>query len=265
MRHRTTRGRRAGYTLLEVVVSISIGLLLLAALYVALDVQLRYMASGQRAVAEAQLARGLLNRVAADVRASLAMLPTAPTVAAATGGTAGSATETEGEEDETMQGDTGATQTAVYGQYSFGLIGDGQQMTLFTSALPRLGSAQLETQLGMADQRRIVYGLVPGQGLVRQEVRNVASDDAFDPSASGEVLAPEVVALEFRYFDGLTGAWQTQWDGSVSGPPLAIEITLSLSPLEEFGNEVSPMLSTYRLVVSVPTAAVPNPNKGGAP
>ena len=53
---------RAGYTLLEVLLALAISLLLVAALYMALDVQFRYMQSGQNAVAEGQLARGLLKR-----------------------------------------------------------------------------------------------------------------------------------------------------------------------------------------------------------
>ena len=72
----TRRTRRAGYTLLEVVLAVGIGLLLVAALYVALDVQLRYMQAGRQIVAEAQLARGVLNRIATDIRAQMAMLPT---------------------------------------------------------------------------------------------------------------------------------------------------------------------------------------------
>lgn len=258
----TQRPHRSGYTLLEVSLAIGIGLLLLAALYVALDVQLRYMSSGRRAVAEAQLARGLLNRVASDLRNSLAMLPTTPTAeaaaATATGATSATASGT-GSGDASSNTDSGAA-----GQFGFGLLGDSQQMTLFLSGAPRLHQAVMETQLGYCDQRRVLYALVPGQGLVRQEVRNVAGDDGSDPTVTADVLAPEVVELQFRYFNGSTGAWEDQWDGSVAGPPLAVEIVLGLLPPDEFDRTATAPV-TYRLVVSIPTGAVPNAAKGGAP
>ncbi len=83
MRVRPVRSasRRPGYTLLEVILAIAIGLLIVAALYVALDVQIRYMHAGRNAVVEAQLARGLLTRITADIKLSMAMLPTDPSVA----------------------------------------------------------------------------------------------------------------------------------------------------------------------------------------
>src|SRR5262249_10083630 len=81
---RVPQGRgRPGYTLLEVILAIAIGLLIVAALYVALDVQIRYMHSGRNAVIEGQLARGLLTRITADIKLSMAMLPTDPTVTGA--------------------------------------------------------------------------------------------------------------------------------------------------------------------------------------
>jgi len=253
--------RRSGYTLLEVVLAIGIGLLLLAALYVALDLQLRYMSSGRRAVAEAQLARGLLNRIAADVRASLAMLPTTPTAEAATA----AATSSSSTGSSAAAAGSSDTQTASTGQFAYGLVGDSQQITLFISSVPRLGQTMMETPLGVCDQRRIVYALVPGQGLVRQEIRNVAGDEFNDNTATADVLAAEVVELQFRYFNATTGVWDDQWDGSISGPPLAVEITLGLTTPSEYEAAAAGALATYRLVVSVPTATVPNPLKGGAP
>jgi hypothetical protein len=123
----------------------------------------------------------------------------------------------------------------------------------------------METPLGVCDQRRIVYALVPGQGLVRQEIRNVAGDEFNDNTATADVLAAEVVELQFRYFNATTGVWDDQWDGSISGPPLAVEITLGLTTPSEYEAAAAGAPATYRLVVSVPTATVPNPLKGGAP
>jgi hypothetical protein len=43
---------------------------------------------------------------------------------------------------------------------------------------------------------------------------------------TGELLAPEVVAIEFEYFDGQL--WQSEWDSSVQGLPLVVRITLAM-------------------------------------
>jgi prepilin-type N-terminal cleavage/methylation domain-containing protein len=45
--------------------------------------------------------------------------------------------------------------------------------------------------------------------------------------ASGDLIAPEVVSLQFRYWDGLQ--WQLFWDSDQNGSlPLAIELTLTM-------------------------------------
>ena len=47
---------------------------------------------------------------------------------------------------------------------------------------------------------------------------------------AAEVIAPEVVSLQFRYFDGLT--WQAEWDSAaMQRLPNAVEITLGLRRL----------------------------------
>lgn len=72
-------------------------------------------------------------------------------------------------------------------------------------------------------------------GLVRRELDRAVTQFA---SANGntdalfakaEVIAPEVIALEFRYFDGFE--WFTEWDSnSYGGLPLAVEVILAMRP-----------------------------------
>jgi type II secretory pathway pseudopilin PulG len=72
----------------------------------------------------------------------------------------------------------------------------------------------------------------PNGGLVRRSVDRAVTQYAYDMGRSdqlmrtGELIAPEVVAIEFSYYDGTT--WQTEWDGSKQGLPIVVKITLAM-------------------------------------
>ncbi len=78
-----------------------------------------------------------------------------------------------------------------------------------------------------------------------------------------ELTAPEVRALEFRYFDGTQ--WVEEWDSEqLQGLPVAVEIAIALAPIDEpelpayaTSLQLSPGLndpdSVYRMVVRIPT------------
>lgn len=63
--------RRSGYTLLEVLLATAIGVLLLAAVYVAVDVQFSSAQSGRDMIEQSTLARSLLTRMGEDINLSL--------------------------------------------------------------------------------------------------------------------------------------------------------------------------------------------------
>ena len=81
------------------------------------------------------------------------------------------------------------------------------------------------------------------------------------------VIAPEVVQLQFRYFDGTD--WQDTWDGSQPGPdgmtpmgpPRAIEITLGVrQPTPEGGDATANTnVKTYVHYVAIEAANAINP------
>ena len=84
---------------------------------------------------------------------------------------------------------------------------------------------------------------------------------------SAELLAAEVVALEFRYFDGLS--WYEEWDSETyGGLPAAVEISIALSPANSGqDSDAAPSVFTstdgtlqgdqvYRLLVRLPTGDV---------
>jgi prepilin-type N-terminal cleavage/methylation domain-containing protein len=255
---------RRGYTLLEVLLAIAIGFLIVTALYVAMDVQFRYAQSGRNAVAEGQLARGLLARIGADVRLSLASLPTrnlgtASSPTGQLGGEASAAGTAQGADPNSTSGQAeGTTATGTTGQFNYGILGDETQIQLYVSSMPKYARTDAEAQTGASDLGRITYWLEPGAGLARQEVRNISPGEESD--ASSVILASEVVDLRFRYYDPVTASWLTSWDGSTSGPPLAVEINLTLRPSPDGTMGRRPTeeyLSSYRLVVSIPTSNIP--------
>ncbi len=74
----------------------------------------------------------------------------------------------------------------------------------------------------------------------------------------GDVIAPEVAALELSYFDGYE--WRLEWDSELEGTlPVAIQIVLVMRPPEDPASAADPSLLDesslryYRSVVHVPT------------
>lgn len=248
-----TRSRlgRPGFTLLEVLLASAISVLLLSALYVAMDLQLKLAQAGRESVDQATLVRSLLKRMTHDISSGLG--PIAPVHASpsgsATGAAGASTTGAAGASAASSATAAPATSTNVVQSLGIGVQGDNQTLTLYVSRLPPLddtafdpSSPNGQQQTGFSDQRRITYWLSSASdgGLARQEVLRVTADDEttqLPPNVSDEaslVIAPEVVQLQFRYFDGTD--WQDTWDGSQPGPdgvtpmgpPRAIEITLGI-------------------------------------
>jgi prepilin-type N-terminal cleavage/methylation domain-containing protein len=67
------RRRRAGYTLLEVLVSLAIAVMLLAAVYSVIGYQLRQAQAGRDLIEQATLARAILQKIDADVRSTISL------------------------------------------------------------------------------------------------------------------------------------------------------------------------------------------------
>lgn len=99
--------------------------------------------------------------------------------------------------------------------------------------------------------------MVSGQGLARLEGDRLALAMADQQSsvalmaAQTQILAPEVSAIQFRYYDGLNSSWRLNWDSSVMGAlPRAIEVTMQLRPMP--GHAAAASSNTYRLVIAIP-------------
>lgn len=118
----------------------------------------------------------------------------------------------------------------------------------------------------------------PRRGLVRRcldravtlHAANTANINSLDET--GEIIAPEIAAIEFQYFDG--SEWAYEWDSDTHGGlPVAVRITVVMMTREQraapqdgtlpSGSSTSSRTSTpleaaaeptYSLVVQLPTA-----------
>jgi hypothetical protein len=254
---------RPAYTLLEVLLASAIAVLLMAALYVGMDVQLRAVQAGREKVNETALVRNLIARMGADALGTIS--PITATVA--------------------VSSTSDDTPTDPVIPFNCGVIGDNVTLNLWVSRLPNLSptpNADVDSQqMTSCDVYRISYWVTDG-GLARMEMdRPSASDDdpdaAMPPNVSDEskyVIAPEVTAVNFRYFDGTN--WQDTWDGTVIGPdektpvgpPRAIEVTLTVRRPD--GNSDDPSgTKTYRQVIPInagnaASLAVPSTTTSGS-
>lgn len=180
--------------------------------------------------------------------------------AGAAQGAAGAESEASAEEGTDPAADPTAPQAGVVALY-----GSATQLQFDISRLPRVDQYEAilspESELGVvdipSDIKTVTYFLrseesalagesalglpVPpepsstglGRGLMRRELdqaiasyasQGIAAENALSDS---QLLAPEVVGLQFRYFDGM--AWLSEWNSvELGGFPTAVEVTIVL-------------------------------------
>jgi hypothetical protein len=230
-------------------------MLLLGALYVAVDMQLRFAQNSRDLVEESTLARALLARMDSDASqvvglsdpgrfrtaagadaladpsaTSSSTSATASTASSATGATSStSSTSASGATSTSSSSSSSTTDsgTSTNVVIPLGVQGDSETLHLYVSRFPRelYVNPNSDVQPVVSDLRRISYWLPGGQdsttGLARQEVSLVTSDDALQnlppgiDKESSYVIADEVRELNFQYFDGTN--WQDSWDSTTPG------------------------------------------------
>ncbi len=260
---RANPATRRGYTLLEVLLASMIAVVLLGALYAALEVTLVRMDVNRNVIVANDLSRAVFNRVTIDLSNTLGPLPpksggdgttgsaaaststTTTATSASSGATAASSPSADPSGTAAAADPTSsAASTGVNIPFGAGVVGSDKQVTLFVSRLPTaLTDLDVINATDVAlpsDLRRVTYYLATDGGLARQSKPWVTADgvwNATDPDRSNEaaeVIAPEVLDATFEYYDG--GTWLSQWDGSataidgtsLTGPPRAIRVTLVL-------------------------------------
>ena len=254
---------RRGFTLLEVLLAISLTAMVLVAVSMAIDFHLRVLGSGRADVEEAQLARAILQRIAADLRSAVP-LPAADasgfaavTTSSVSAGTSDSGTSS----GNSKIADRESSDTSLVPQTTPGLYGAAEWLQVDISRLPRLdqlvpGNNGATITDRTSEIKTVAYYVIQpqsdgtGGGLVCRELDRAVTSWAAKQGNIADLerdvtpFAPEVAAIQFRYFDGTEMA--DYWDMEErQGLPMAVEIVLQLRKTKS--EKVSPIL--YRLVV----------------
>ena len=176
-----------------------------------------------------------------------------------------------------------------------GLYGNQYELQIDVSRLPRVDEYQRMATSSLlnvvqdipSDVKTVAYYCVnagdttsatalrdrsgqPQRGLVRRVLDRAVTMYASTTGGAGglqqaaDVIAPEVAAVEFEYFDGTE--WLQQWDSEQEGGlPMAVKITLVLASIDATQSPADASMSrsttaqiqpdqVYSLVVRLPTA-----------
>ncbi|MEI8380371.1 MAG: type II secretion system protein GspJ [Planctomycetota bacterium] len=282
------RTGRQAFTLVEVMLALTLSVILLGAIFTAMDQSWRLTANGREEMERSQLARALIRKIAIDVR-SISFVPpimtddsaSAAGASTSTGSTGSTGASTSaGSSGSSSTGSTGTTATGTSTTdttatdtptaRSIGIRGNAQRVEMHISRARRdLNFSSSvngnNVQSRSSDLRVLTYQLsTSGSGLIRTDGDRLATlmvedkGGAATTLAAQQVLAPEVSYLQFRYFDG--AAWYTSWDSESSGRlPRSIEVTIGFAPPKNkpgplFRVTVSQSANQFRTVILIPIA-----------
>jgi len=249
---------RAAHTLIEILLALGLSLVILTAVYAALDQHWRYAEAGQRQTERMQLTRALFERISLDLR-SVVFRP-----AVDLGPTIGSGNVTR--IDIVQPGEP-------YVGRSVGIMGDAETLMVQTSspdAEKSSGSRTVRWEIlaitsngpdGTRAARSRQAATLPteheaaGLARVAQDNTSPARLAAVKTISPSDLVAAEVETIRFRYF--ARGNWFERWDSvGQQELPRAVEITIGFrranSGEQEAGNETS--TGEYRFVVPVPAS-----------
>ncbi len=265
----------AGFTLLEVLLALSLSLVLIAALYAAVQLHVRMAQKGPEAVRRVQAARAVLARIARDIRATVpkAAAPAASDAAGSAGESSGSSSGSAAAASDANASGGSATISGLWG-------GTDWIELIITEQRPNLDAIDLAASSGQVHQaanvHRVTYALAPVSGPVaaatahrvgvaRSELSAVTSEqaDAFSDEtrfrAASDFLCDDAGHLEFQYWDETLGSWTSSWGtAGPAAPPRAVKVSLSLLSFDEYlryqagGDTASAWTPNYELVVPVP-------------
>ena len=250
-----SRIRRAAFTLLEVLIALSLSLVLISAIYSAVSLHWRYEQVGRERIDRAQLSLAVLRLMSEDVGSVMFTPPTSTTqeeeeAAEATPPTTPTTPTTPSPTEVTT-----TTTTTDSTQAALGIVGTADQLQLDISQPARedfvpeeSGTPSGTTLPATSDNVRVTWSLITpttaeandsgrrsltvNPALARQladrlrGVVEVEEDTHHNVAlADSSILAREVVSLQFRYYDGYS--WVDEWDSVVKERlPRAIEVTI---------------------------------------
>lgn len=284
-----TRPLRTGMTLLELILALFIASLVMLAIGMAMQLQVMALDSRRNVVEEVQLARAIMRQISDDLRSaaryevltvsdSSQALDTGSSSGSSTTGGSGSTASAEGQANSAISNldmENSASTTAIPG-----VFGAQYHLQVDVSRLPRIDEYQpmLSSQPGgmtnvPSGYRTIAYYLgtqvdpttgAQVTGLFRRELDRTITDYATQTgnlasiNTQGELLATEVAAIEFRYFDGQQ--YLLEWDTAAkTALPIAVEVAIWLKPPVS-GRDATARDETttpYRVVVALPTGEYP--------
>ncbi len=271
---------RPAYTLLEAILAMALSTVVLGLVAIAIHVHLGAADKSRRQVEEAQLARVLLQRIAEDLRNAVPYVSNAATTAT----TASTALTTSG---TTTASTTSGTSTAAAASSTTaallcgGLYGSLQCIQMDTSR--RLQSGRVLAPLvdenmqpiPAGDVKTVTYSLgSPGTeiatsqsdraaavGLYRRELERAECSWAMRQGLSDvlgmatELLADEVTAVQFTYYDGTTA--YDVWDSSEQKKlPSAVRVALMIRrpAAKQQADVAEPQSLVYDMLVDLPNA-----------
>lgn len=188
LQRRTSPRRRAGFTLLELLLALGLTVTLLTAVYAALELHWRSSTLGQVEAERAQIARALLTRMSSDIRSVVYRAPAAGTSSSSSSdSTDSSTTDSSGSDSastetttSTDNGGSDDTSTLLpgfddpadaYAADTTGLYGDSRTLVLHVLRPERPGrtlpDGSVTTSTG-ADRRTVAWFVADGQGVLQQ-------------------------------------------------------------------------------------------------
>jgi prepilin-type N-terminal cleavage/methylation domain-containing protein len=228
---RRTRVLHSGFTLLEVILTLAISTILIAAVTAAIGTYMRVSEVGRAEVERAQLARTLLRRIADDLRSTVPM-PTdakaatmsdaATALTSTSSGTGGSTTSTNNSSATAAATDAAAetesassASTSASTASSAVFYGTQYELQFQISRLPPLTASLLNPTTAtdplvissdsLSDVKRVSYFLQSAASQAGAAVTTFASDGAV-PTAAGGLVRQESSQVAAEFADSQGGA-----------------------------------------------------------
>lgn len=247
--------RRTAHTLVEILLALGLSMVILTAVYAALDQHWRYAEAGQRQTERMQVTRALFERIAIDLRSAvfrpdvdlrrpldtgnvkrIDVVQPGEAYVGRSVGIVGDAEKLIVQVNITGAERTSASRTVLWKMHPIEAHGgDGNRAAARAAATSTDQAALALTRLARDNMSPTTWA----------DVKTVSPDD---------LVAAEVETIRFRYF--ARGSWFDQWD-SVSGRelPQAVEITIGFRrgpAVEQPSGQAS--AGEYRLVVPIPAS-----------
>jgi type II secretory pathway pseudopilin PulG len=256
---------RRGYTLLELLLSLTLSVVIIGAIGVAIQLYLIALSRQQALIERKQIARSVTQMISSDLRAGVQYkaadysgLENLVKTQMLTANNPQPTEEGEEEMSEEMSDEEAmpvVDEEAVSSRPS--LVGGPNSITIDISRLPRLDQYNpliADNNGGMqtkSDVKTLAYFFsnanptnqngvqfsptaAPG-GLYRRTIDRAVAKFNGDsgltstPDEYCELVANEVAEIQFRFFDGQT--WLTDWDSEENGGfPPAVEVTIVIDP-----------------------------------